>query len=101
MTPLQSIPNETGTPWYFKFIYTFGVPAALTIYLVWFIVSNVDGRITSISTALNAHQQDMTQSLRNNAEMKQQLYLTNMLLQRICVNTAIDSQARNNCFTSQ
>lgn len=81
-----------------KFIYTFGVPAALTMYLVWFISNNVDTRLNSISNALNAHQQDMAISLKASDEAKQQLYLTNLLLQRICVNTAANAQARSNCF---
>ena len=98
LTPLPSTNNDNGTPWYFKFVYTFGVPAALTLYLVWFISNNVDTRLTSISSALSAHQQDMAFSLKSNVEFRQQLYLTNILLQRICVNTAKDSQTRGNCF---
>lgn len=81
-----------------RFIYTFGVPAALTVYLVWFISSNVDTRLTTITSVLENHQKEMSESLKASEETKQQLFLTNLLLQRICVNTAADTQSRNNCF---
>lgn len=89
--------NDTA-PWYLKFIYTFGIPAALTVYLVWFIVNSVDARLQVISNALDTHQREMASSLRSTDEMKQQLFLTNLLLQSICVNTASNQAGRNGCF---
>ena len=90
--------HDNGTPWYLKFIYAFGVPAALTIYLVWFVVNGVDNRLQMINATLNTHATEMAISLKSSEDARQQLLLTNLLLQRICVNTAAKPQDRNNCF---
>lgn len=87
-----------ATPWYVKFLYTFGIPATLAIYLVWFMANRVDTSLEHITSTLIAHQSEMSISLRQTEETKQQLLLTNLLLQRICVNTASNQQARSNCF---
>ena len=99
MSQLQSMSHSNSeTPWYLKFIYAFGVPAALTIYLVWFVVNGVDARLQVINSTLSTHATDMAVSLRASEDARQQLLLTNLLLQRICVNTAANQAARSNCF---
>lgn len=85
-------------PWYIKFLYTFGIPATLAIYLVWFMVNRVDTNLDKINNTLAFHQVEMSANLKQTEETKAQLLLTNLLLQRICVNTAVNQQARNNCF---
>jgi hypothetical protein len=94
----MSMNNDNGTPWYLKFIYTFGIPATLTIYLVWFMVNSVDARLQLINATLTVHSTDMAVSLKASDDARQQLLLTNLLLQRICVNTASNQVARSNCF---
>jgi hypothetical protein len=98
LTPLQSNSSIKEAPWYIKFIYTYGIPAALTIYLVWFISNNVATQLNSIAIDLDSHQTEMAQSLKASEEAKIQLQITNLLLQRICVNTAADNLSRNSCF---
>jgi hypothetical protein len=61
-------------------------------------VSRIDNQLTMISATLAIHQSDMINNLKTNDELKQQLFSTNLILQRICVNTATDQNARNNCF---
>lgn len=90
--------SEQPTPWYIKFLYTFGIPAALTVYLVYVLVSSIDAKLNLINNVLLQHQIDMANSLRTNDELKQQAFATNLILQRICVNTAANQAARNSCF---
>lgn len=84
-----------------KFTYTFGIPAVIAIYLIWFVVAVVNNQLAAIDSNLRQHQSDMGVNLKTNEELRIQLVNTNQILQRICVNTAANQNERNSCFASR
>lgn len=94
-----------STPWYVKFTYTYGIPSVIAIYLLYFIVNTMDARLLGVNTKLDIireslieHKADMNRSIEATAVMNGQMVFTNLILQRICVNTASSPVERNNCF---
>lgn len=68
----------SGTPWWVYAIYRVGVPAALSIFLVWFVTRGISADLN----AMREEHQDMR-----------------FYLQGICINTAPDiERARERCI---
>lgn len=61
-------------------VYKLGVPSAIAVALVWFLMSTVSTALASVSQTLNRHQ------------IESQFYLRG-----ICLNTAHDEAERANC----
>ena len=81
-----------------KVVSIYGVPAVVALFLVWFVTTKVDGSLNRIETFQQAHSIDMQYSIKANEELKSQFYITNKLLQQICVNQARTEDQRNRCF---
>jgi len=78
-------------PWLVQAIYKVGVPSAIAIFLIWVLVTRIDGEITEIKENLRLHAVDSSYIIKNTSNMQQ-------VLQRICVNTSKTTEERNACF---
>jgi hypothetical protein len=77
----------TAAPWWLDAIYRIGVPAALALFLVWFLTQKVSGQLDTVTSALQTH---ATVQERERSEMK-------FYLRAICVNVAADDRQRAAC----
>lgn len=85
----------------FKGIYTFGVPAAIAIFLVYFVTSRVDQSLDMMQKNLDSHVSESNQLIETDEQIKFQLQSVTQILLSICVNTAKSSNERNACFGRQ
>lgn len=81
-------------PWYIKASYQFGIPAVIAGFLVWALVTRVDGSLTLIKENLVLHAQDSAYTVKELERVK-------IILQQICANTSETVQDRNSCFQSR
>lgn len=72
-----------GSPWWVKAAYTFGIPAGIALFLLWFVTSSIAGEIKGAREDLRNHMRD---------QARQSLYL-----RAICLNTAPTEAARAQC----
>jgi len=78
-------------PWWLYTIIRLGVPAAIAIYLTYFLVSTVNNNLAQAKELIVSHVGDTLQQKEREEKM---LYT----LQRICANLASTNQERNECF---
>jgi hypothetical protein len=91
-------PLNGEVPWWVRFIYTFGIPAALSVYLIWLLAARIEGKLDAQTEQLRVHQGDTTfnkAAAENSAKRLEEIY---NILQRICVNGAATQADRNACF---
>ncbi len=81
-----------------KLVTILGVPAVIACFLVYWLTTDMSGRLTNITNDLNYHKLDAQHLIKSNEEMKYQLYFTTQLLQQICSNTAKNTSQADNCF---
>lgn len=87
--------REDNTPWWIGSIIKLGVPAAIALFLIWFIVSTISPSITFIKENLVLHADSATRVGREIHEQNEKLM---KVLQQICMNSAKNNQERNGCF---
>jgi hypothetical protein len=87
-----------GDLWWVKLIYNVGVPSAIAIFLVYMMASRIDSiieetgrQVSSNTSVINANTASINAILAQQRDIER-------LLQRICINTAVDNTARNACF---
>lgn len=85
-------------PWWAKFTYTFGIPAAISIYLIWVLVGQVIAKVESVEETARLHQADMVHTVKSNERQEVMLNHIYALLQQICVNTSNNRSERDSCF---
>lgn len=91
--------NLAELPWWGQLIYVVGVPSTLVIFLTWFITGGIDSKINAIvnnqmalQEAVKLHNIDTGYEIKEITTMK-------LVLQQICVNSAITSgQKTYECF---
>lgn len=95
--------NESAErpPWYVRFTYQFGLPAAIAIYLLSFIVAQVTTQMGDMSEKIDQNAVELAAARVEHVALQGQLLYTNLILQRICVNTSSDQAERNACFNSR
>lgn len=81
-----------------KVLYTFGVPAGIAIFLVYYITASVDNNLKAIQTDLAQHKTESQEMRQVNQELKVEISNMTLVLQSICANTARNQQDRNACF---
>lgn len=98
-------PFGTGTddiekyPLILRFVYIFGIPAALSVYLIWMLASRVDVQQRTAIDELHAIRVDLQFMIKANTEQLERLQQTYRLMQRICVNAATTADERASCFS--
>jgi hypothetical protein len=80
-------PDAPGAPWWLRPLYVFGVPAAIAIFLVWFVTAVVAMGQTKLQDTLDAHV--------TNEQVDRSRHL--IFLGLICQNTAQTERERNQC----
>ncbi len=94
--------REDNTPWWIGAIYKLGIPAAIALFLIWFVVATVIPNIQFIKENLVLHANSSSQvgqDLRDqNIRLSQQNERLMRVLQQICINSAKNNQERNGCF---
>lgn len=81
-----------------KVLYTFGVPAGIALFLVYFITSSVDNNLKAIQADLAQHKIESQEMRQNNLELRVEMSNMTLILQNICANTARNQADRNACF---
>lgn len=72
-----------GLPWWVKAAYMLGVPAAIALFLLWFVTTSVAGEIKGLRDDTRQHMRDQARQLQ--------------YLRAICLNTAPTDLARAQC----
>lgn len=85
-------------PWLLRVVYLFGIPAAISIYLVWLMSARVEGNQREMLDILKAHELNSQYNLKSNGEQIDRLDKIFRLTQALCVNAAEDSAERSRCF---
>src|SRR4051812_42889122 len=87
--------NGNGTrdaPWYVRFAYIFGIPAVVCVYLVWIMANRIDTTLQAVHAELTAHivstSSEMIQAQHEAATQSHQSETMQLLLQKVCINTA-------------
>lgn len=81
-----------------KVLYTFGVPAGIALFLVYFITSSVDNNLRAIQADLAQHKVEALEMKQYNLELRLEMANMTLILQNICANTARNQPDRNACF---
>src|SRR4030095_2076758 len=87
-------------PWWVKFIYTFGIPAALSVYLIWLMATRIEGKIDNLQDQIRMHQTDTVYNSKSNDAQIMKLNESLITLQKTCVNGANNQAERDNCFNT-
>lgn len=95
--PLQGFTLEQY-PWILRFAYIFGIPALLSVYLIWLMATRIETKLNSIEATLQAAKVDDAYVLKMSGDQAESLDQIYRLLQRICVNSATTPQDRAGCF---
>lgn len=96
---MAQVTNETdNVSLIINFIYKFGIPSAIAILLVYFLVSRVDHSLANLETTLQTHQMDSLKDMEIQRGIEEHLSIQTQVLQSICVNTARTSVDRTGCF---
>jgi hypothetical protein len=82
-------------PWWVQATYRLGVPAALAIFLVWFLTSRLGADLASVHAMVQTH---VEAAQADRAELR--FYLRQMVvaMQATCVNAAHDASERRRCL---
>ena len=105
MTPIveSESSDKRNSPWWVSAITTFGVPAAIAMYLVWALVSGQTNILIDIQTTLHGQRSMVaevaavtksTAEEARTARARQEEYL-----RLLCVNTAKSQADRNACLS--
>jgi hypothetical protein len=86
-------------PWILRFVYLFGVPAAISIYLIWLMAARVEGVQREILDLLREHELNAQYNIKSNADQVDRLDRIYRLSQVMCVNSANDAMERARCFS--
>jgi hypothetical protein len=89
---------DEGMPWQVKALGIVGVPAAIAIYLVWALVSQIAPAILSMNSLLSAHVAQMTTLMGEQTQIKNQNEAIIRILKTSCVNAAKDMVERERCL---
>lgn len=97
--------NTQGAPWQIKFAYTFGIPAVIAVYLIWYQTNRIDKTIDQLQSSvsmLRENIKEMNATIINNRDLiinSERKYdrLINMMV-RVCANAAETNIDRNACF---
>ena len=87
-------------PWLLRFAYVFGIPALLSVYLIWLMSTRIETQLNAIEAAAAATRIDQAYVLKLNDEQTVRLDQIYRLLQRICVNSATTPEQRASCFST-
>lgn len=90
--------EEMSVTNFLKFFYTFGVPAAIAVFLVYFVTTRIDNGLDVIQVGLESHKAESRELIKTDAEIKLQMQYMTQILLNICVNTAKIQSERNACF---
>lgn len=83
----------------FKFLYTFGVPAGIAIFLVYSLTNSVDNNLKAIQVDLAQHKVESLEVREANIQLRLEINNMTLILQNICANTARTQIDRNACFS--
>lgn len=98
ITPTGEPVQDSSYPWWIKALSTFGVPAALLIFIIYYFVGVWSTQIDNIEEMVKAHQTDTAYNVQSNVNQQQQLSNIFFMLQRVCVRLSKDSNEREDCF---
>lgn len=97
---------DTGTdipmekyPLVLRFVYFFGIPAAMSVYLIWLMAARVEGMQREMLDLLRAHELNSQYNVKSNGEQIDRLDRIYRLSQVMCVNSAKDAAERARCFS--
>lgn len=85
-------------PVWVKIIYFFGLPSAIAIYLVYYLVIGVSAGIVDIKEGTAKNDINIQYLIKQSGRQDIKMDVMNRLLQQICYNTAETADARNNCW---
>jgi hypothetical protein len=72
--------TRSDRPWWIEVAYKIGVPSAIAVFLIWFIVAKVSASLEHANGTLDEH-----------------VWTTNFYLHAICTNAAKTEAERENC----
>jgi hypothetical protein len=98
-SPLPSFSLEQY-PWILRFAYVFGIPALLSVYLIWLMSTRIETQLSAIEAGMMATRTDQAYMLKISGEQTARLENIYRLLQRICVNGATTPSDRASCFST-
>lgn len=82
---------KESQPWWVSSVYKIGIPSAIACYLVYWVVSSVDAKLTLIQSDIKV---TVVQVQEQSNSFKALLNLN----QQICINTAVTQEAKNACW---
>jgi len=88
---------DGGQPWWVGSIYKIGIPAAISCYLIYFLVQKVDTKQDEIFSLLKAHNNVMYQQMEEDKRQANEIERSNKFLQQICFSVTPNSR-RQECF---
>lgn len=93
------LPPVEKYPLILRFVYLFGVPAAVAVWLVWLLSARVEGMQREMLDLLRAHEFNSQYNIKSNVEQIDRLERIYRLSQVMCVNGANDATERARCFS--
>jgi hypothetical protein len=92
-----------SSPWWLQGIVTLGVPAAIALYLVWFIASNQTAAINKMTDTVTEHSHQSAIAAAAAVVIQNDMRDTNVRVEAymrlLCVNGAKTTTDRNICLS--
>lgn len=90
--------NRIKSSWWIKFLYFFGIPAGIAIYLIYVQTTVFEAKLNAISADLNSLEVNLAYTIKSDQELKVTLRALMIINQQTCVNTARTEAARQICW---
>lgn len=82
-----------------KLVYSFGIPAAIAVFLVYTLKVEIAQGVSEIRAGLLIHATQSVEAVKASETLQNRVDDMTQILQSICVNTAETQIERNACFT--
>ncbi len=92
---VKNVVFNGDAPWLAKLIGYLGLGGGLAAYLVYWLTTSVDGKLTSVESAIKTHNNQTIEEGSRSEERGRNFLRT---LDHICANTAPDQEALDRCY---